>query len=71
MPKEIVEAMQKIREGNWALEINVKMIVASGEIGAKVMMNWYQWILDGKEMPDESITNVIVPVLKEKGHVMG
>ena len=37
---EIVEAMQRMKSGNatGTSEVSVEMIVASGEIGAKVMM---------------------------------
>ena len=46
------------------------MIVASGEIGAKVMMELCQHVLDGGGMPDEWKTSVIVPIFKGKGDVM-
>ena len=46
------------------------MIVASGEIGVKVMMELCQRVLDGRGMPDEWKTNVIVPIFKGKGDVM-
>ena len=34
-------------------EVNVEMIVASGEIGMKVIMDLCQRVLDGRGMPDE------------------
>ena len=46
------------------------MIVASGEIGVKVMMELCQRVLDGKGIPDEWKTSVIVPIFKGKGDVM-
>ena len=66
---EIVEAMQKMKSGKATgpSEISVGMIVASGEIGMKVMMEMCQRILDGREMPDEWKTSVIVPIFKGKG----
>ena len=50
---EIVEAMQKMKSGRatGASEESVKMIVASGEIGVKVMMELRQHVLDGRGMP--------------------
>ena len=50
--------------------VSVEMIVASGEIGVKVMMELCQRVLDGRGMPDEWKTNVIVPIFKGKGDVM-
>ena len=46
------------------------MIVASGKIGVDVMIELCQRVLDGREMPDEWKTNVIVPIFKGKGDVM-
>ena len=46
------------------------MIVASGEIGVKVMMELCQRVLDGRGMPDGWKTSVIVPIFKGKGDVM-
>ena len=52
---EIVEAIQRIksRKATEPSEVSVEMIVASGEIGVKVMMELCQRVLDGREMPDE------------------
>ena len=46
------------------------MIVASGEIGVKVMTEMCQRVLDGREMADEWKICVIVPLFKGKGNVM-
>ena len=46
------------------------MIVASGEIGIKVMMELCQRVLDGKGLADEWKTSMIVPIFKGKGDVM-
>ena len=51
-------------------EASVEMIVASGEIGVKVMMELCQHALDGRGMPDEWKTFVIVPIIKGKSDVM-
>ena len=69
---EIVETMQtmKSEKATGPSEVRVEMIVASGEIGVKVMMELCQRILDGKEMPDEWKTSVIVPIFKGKGNVI-
>ena len=70
---EIVEAMQRMKSGKATglSEVSVEMIVASGEIGVKVMiMGMYQCVLDGRRMPDEWKTSVIVPILKTKGELM-
>ena len=69
---EIVEAMQKMKSGKATgpSEVSVEMIVASGEIGVKVMIELCQRVLDGRGMPDEWKTSVIVPIFKEKSVVM-
>ena len=69
---EIVEAMQKMKSGKATgpSEVSVEMIVASGEIGMKVMMELCQHVLDGRGMPDEWKSSVIEPSFKGKGDVM-
>ena len=69
---EIVEAMQKMKSGKATgpSEVSVEMIVASGEIRVKVMMELCQRVLDGRGMPDEWKTSVIVPFFKGKGDVI-
>ena len=69
---EIVEAIQSMKSGkaSGTSGVSVKMIVASGEIGVKVMMELCQRVLDGRGMPDECETSVIVPIFKGKGDVM-
>ena len=70
--KLIVKAMQKMKSGKVTgpSEVSVEMIVASGEIGVKVMMELCQRVLDGRGMPDEWKTSVIVPIFRRKGDVM-
>ena len=51
-------------------EANVKVIVASGEIGVKVIMELCQRVLDGGRMLDEWKTSVIVLIFKGKSDVM-
>ena len=69
---EIVEAIQSMKSGKatGTSEVSVEMIVASGDIGVKVMMELCQRVLDGRGMPDEWKTSVIVPIFKEKDDVM-
>ena len=45
------------------------MISPSGEVGVSVMVELCQCVLDGKEMPDEWQTSVLVPIFKGKGDV--
>ena len=69
---EIVEAMQKIKSGKATRpsEVSGKMIVASGEIGIKVVMKLCQRVLNGRGMPDEWKTSEIVPIFKGYGDVI-
>ena len=46
------------------------MIVTSGRIAEKVMLQLCQRVLDGKGIPDEWKTSVVVPIFKGKGDVM-
>ena len=43
------------------------MISASGEVGISVMVELCQRVLDGKEMPDEWQTSVLVLIFKGRG----
>ena len=69
---EIVEAKKTIksRKANGPSEVSEEMIVASDKIWVKAMMELCQRVLDGRGMPDEWKTSVIVPICKEKGGVM-
>ena len=70
--EEVVEAMRRMKSGKATgpSEVSVEMIIASGEIGIKVMMNLCQCVLDGKGMPNEWKSSVIVPIFKGKGDAM-
>ena len=72
VPNEIVEANQSMKSGKatGTSEVNVEIIVASGEIGVKVMMELCQRVLDGRGMPNKWKTSVIVPIFKGKNDVM-
>ena len=65
---EIVESTQKMKSGKATgpFEVSVEVIVASGEIWVKVMMELCQHVLDDRGMPDEWKTSVIVPIFKGK-----
>ena len=65
---EIVEAMQKMKSGKATgpSQVSAEMIIASGEIGLKVMMELCQRVLDRRGMLDEWKTSVIVPIFKGK-----
>ena len=69
---EIVEAMQRMISGKTTepSEVSVETIVASGKIRVKVMMELCHHVLDGRGMPDEWKTNVIVPIFKGKSDVI-
>ena len=69
---EIMEAIQSVKSGKTTgtFEVSVEMIVASGEIGVKVMIELCQHVLDGRGMLYEWKTSVIVPIFKGKCDVM-
>ena len=69
---KFVEAMQKMKSGKATgpSEVSVEIIVASGNIGVKVMMELCQRVLDGTGMTYKWKTSVIVPIFKGKGDVM-
>ena len=68
----IVEAVQRMKSGRETgpCEVSVEIIAASGEIGVKVMMELCQRVLNGRGMPDEWKSSVIVLIFKGKGGVM-
>ena len=69
---EIAEALQKMKSGKATRpsEVSLEIIVTSGKIWVKVMMELCQRILNGRGMSDEWKANVIVPIFKEKGDEM-
>ena len=52
--KKIVKTMQHMKSGKATgpSKVSAEMIVVSGEIGVKVMMELCQHVLDGRGMPD-------------------
>ena len=51
-------------------KVNIEMINASGRVGINVMMKLCQIVLDGKGMPEDCKTSLMVPIHKRKGDVM-
>ena len=70
--EETVEAIQKMRSGkaNEPLKVSVEMIVASDEIGIKVMMDLCRRKLNCRRKPDEWKISVNVPIFKGKDDLM-
>ena len=69
---KIVEEMQKMKSGKASgpSEVSVKIIGVSDKNGVKVVMELCLRDLDGRGMPDEWKTGVIVSIFKEKCDVM-
>ena len=69
---EVVEAMprMKSKKATGPLEVSGEMKVASGEIGVKMIMELCQHVLNGRGIPDEWKTSVIVPIFKGKCDLM-
>ena len=70
--EEVMEAMNKMKLGKAAgpSEVDMNMIMASGKFGVGVLKKLCQRVLDGKGMPEEWKTSVVVPIFKGKGDVM-
>ena len=70
--EEVIKAMNKMKLGKAAglFEVNMDMIMASGKFGVGVLKKLCQRVLDGKGMPEEWKTSVVVPIFKGKGDVM-
>ena len=46
------------------------MILASGDVGIRVLMELCQKMLDGKRMPEDWATSVEIPIFTGKGDIM-
>ena len=70
--KEVKKAIRKMKQGKAAglSEVATEMIVAGGRIAEEVMLQLCQRVLNGKRIPNEWKTSVVVPVFKGKGDVM-
>ena len=69
--KEIVSAIKAMKPGKAAepSKLCAEMISAGGEVEISVRMELCQYVLNGKGMPDEGQTNVLVPISKGKGDI--
>ena len=70
--EEVMEAMNKMKLGKAAgpSKVNMDMIIACGKFGVGVIKKLCQRVFDGKGMPEEWKTSVVVPIFKGKGDVM-
>ena len=70
--EEVMEAINKmkLRKAAGPSEVNMDMIIASGKFSVGVIKKLCQRVLDGKGMPEERKTSVVVLIFKGKGDVM-
>ena len=70
--KEMREVIRKMKQGKAARlsEVATEMIASGGRIAKEVMLQPCQRVLDGKGIPNEWKTSVVVPIFKGKGDVM-
>ena len=70
--KEVRETIRKMKQEKAAglSEVTTEMIAAGGRIAEEVMLQLFQRVLDGKEIPNEWKTSVVEPIFKGKGDVM-
>ena len=59
----------KLRKASGLSEVSMEMINTSGKVGIDVMTKLCQRVLDGKGMPKNWKTSVMVPIYNEKGDV--
>ena len=66
MREDIMEMFKylKIRKAPGLTEVYAEMILASGDVGIRVLMDLCHRILDGKGMPDDWVTSVAIPIFK-------
>ena len=69
--EEMTIAMKKIKLGKASglSGVSMERINTSAKVGNDVMMKVCQKVLDGKGMPEDWKTNVMVPIYKGKGDV--
>ena len=70
--EEVMMTMKamKLEKATELSDVSTEMITPSGEIGISVMMEVCQRVLDGKGIPDEWNTSVVILIFKGKGDVM-
>ena len=68
MSAEIMETFKYLVIGKapGSSEVNEKMILTSGDVGIRVLMELCQRTPDGKGMQEDWATSVAIPILKEK-----
>ena len=66
--EEVIKA--KLGKAAGPSEVNMDMIMASVKFGVGVLKKLCQRVLDGKGMPEEWKTSVVVPIFKGKGDVI-
>ena len=69
--EEVTSAMKKMKleKASGLSKVSIEMINASGKVGIDVMIKLFHRVLDGKEMPEDWKTSMLVPIYKGKGNV--
>ena len=72
MREDIMEAFKYLRIGRapGSTEVYAKIILASGVVGIRVLMELCHRILDVKGMPEDWATSVAIRIFKGKGDIM-
>ena len=60
----------KIVKAPGPTEVYAEMILASGDVGIRVLIELCHRILDGKGMPEDWAISVAIPIFKVKGNIM-
>ena len=60
----------KIGKAPGPTDVYAEMILASGDVGIRVLMEHCHGILDGKGMPDDWAASVAIPILKGNGDII-
>ena len=68
MREEIMEAFKylKIGKAPGPKQVYTEMILASGDVGIRALVEHYHRILDGKGMAEDWATSVAIPIFKGK-----
>ena len=72
MREELMEAFKylKIEKASGPAKVYTEMILASGDVRIRVLMEPYHGILDEKGMAEDWTTSVAIPIFKGKGDIM-
>ena len=70
--EEVMEAINTMKLGKAVgpSEVNMDMIIASGKFGVGVIKKLCHRVLDGKGLPEEWKTSIVVPIFNGKEDVM-